>query len=81
MAGAMASTRWSCPAASSETAPPYEPPAMPTRGSPGLSSRTWGRLASQSMSRETSATSPSGSLSPIRPVDLPKPRADQVRTA
>ena len=54
---------------------------MPTRGSPVLSSWTSGRLASQSMSRETSATSPSGSLSPIFPVDLPKPRADQVSTA
>lgn len=54
---------------------------MPTRGSPGLSSSTWGCFASQSTSFETSATSPSGSFSPIFPVDLPNPRADQVRTA
>lgn len=81
IAGAMASTRWSYPAASSEIAPPYEAPATPTRGSPGLSSRTWGCFASQSISWETSATSPLGSFSPILPVDLPNPRADQVRTA
>ncbi|CAM5672900.1 hypothetical protein SVIOM74S_10504 [Streptomyces violarus] len=31
---------------------------MPTRGSPGLSSSTWGCFASQSMIFETSATSP-----------------------
>lgn len=33
------------------------------------------------MSFETSATSVFGSFSPIFPVDLPKPRADQVSTA
>ena len=44
IAGAMASTRWSYPAASSEIAPPYEAPVTPTRGSPGLSSRTSGLL-------------------------------------
>lgn len=54
---------------------------MPTRGSPVLSSSTCGCFASQSMSLRTSATSPFGPLSPILPVDLPKLRADQVRTA
>ncbi len=54
---------------------------MPTRGSPGLSSSTSGCFASQSRSFETSATSPFGSFSPIFPVDFPKLRADQVRTA
>jgi hypothetical protein len=54
---------------------------MPRRGSPFLSSSTWGCFASQSMSLETSATSPSGSFRPIFPFDLPKPRADQVSTA
>ncbi len=79
--GAIASTRRSYPAASREAAPPYEAPVMPTRGSPSPSRRTSGRVASQSISRETSAISPLGSLSPILPLDLPKPRADQVRTA
>ena len=41
---------------------------MPTRGSPALSSWTSGRLASQSISLEASATSPLGSFSPILPV-------------
>ncbi len=54
---------------------------MPTRGSPALSSRTWGCSASQSISFDTSATSAFGSLRPTSPVDLPKPRADQVSTA
>lgn len=54
---------------------------MPTRGSPSASSCTSGRSASQSMSLRASATSAFGSLSPIFPVDLPKPRAVQVRTA
>lgn len=54
---------------------------MPTRGSPVLSSWTWGCSASQSISRETSATSAFGSFRPTLPVDLPKPRADQVSTA
>lgn len=54
---------------------------MPTRGSPALSSWTSGRSASQSTRRDASATSPSGSFSPIFPVEWPKPRADQVSTA
>ena len=53
---------------------------MPTRGSPGLSSSTSGRRASQSISFETSATSPFGSLRPTLPVERPWPRADQVST-
>ncbi len=79
--GAIASTRRSYPAASSETAPPYEAPATPTRGSPAPSSRTSGRVASQSMSRDTSLTSYAGSFSPICPPERPKPRADHVSTA
>ncbi len=53
----------------------------PTRGSPSPSSSTSGRVASQSMSRETSLTSWSGSLREIFPPDFPNPRADQVSTA
>jgi hypothetical protein len=55
--GAMASMRRSYAAASREIPPPYDAPAMPTRGSPGPSSRTSGRRASQSMSCRTSFTS------------------------
>ncbi len=58
--GAIASIRPSYPAASSDTAPPYEAPVTPTRGSPAPSNCTSGRCASQSTSRDTSATSRSG---------------------
>ncbi len=54
---------------------------MPTRGSPGPSSWTSGRCASQSTRCLTSSTSRSGAFSPIFPPERPKPRADQVSTA
>lgn len=54
---------------------------IPTRGSPFASSSTSGRSASQSISRDTSATSRSGALSAMSPPDFPNPRADQVSTA
>ncbi len=78
---ATASIRWSAAEASSETAPPYEAPVMPTFGSPGPSSCTSGRWASQSTRWRTSSTSRSGALRPILPPERPNPRADQVSTA
>ena len=55
--GTIASILLSCAAAISAMAPPYEPPAMPTLGSPFASSWTSGRLATQSTSWRTSLTS------------------------
>ena len=61
-AGTTASMRGSVAAAMSTSAPPYDAPAAPTRGSPGPSRRTSGRAASRSTSRRASATSYAGSL-------------------
>nr|BFE67445.1 hypothetical protein GCM10020092_007460 [Actinoplanes digitatis] len=55
--GTIASTRGSWAASSSASAPPYEPPTTPTRGSPVASVSTRGCAASQSSSRCASRTS------------------------
>ncbi|CAB4959122.1 unannotated protein [freshwater metagenome] len=75
MSEAIASTLGSYPATSSESAPPYEPPATPTRGSPAESSTTSGSVASLVITAIASATSNSGEFIEIWPVDFPKPRA------
>jgi hypothetical protein len=57
ISGTIASTRGSWAASSSASAPPYEPPTTPTRGSPVASVCTRGWAASQSSSRCASLTS------------------------
>ena len=79
MIGIVASTRGSAPASSSASAPPYDAPVTPTRGSPGPSWRTSGRAASRSTSWRASVTSYSGEFRAICPVLSPNPRADQAR--
>ena len=79
--GTIASTRVSCAASSRASAPPYDPPTTPTRGSPAASVCTSDRAASQSSSRCASLISWSGLSRWICPPLVPKPRAVQVRTA
>ena len=73
--GAIASTRRSYPASRRASAPPYEPPTTPTRGSPGPSLSTSGREARRSSSLRASATSKPGASTCTRPPLAPKPRA------
>ncbi len=54
---ATASTRGSVPASINDSAPPYDPPVTPTRGSSGPSWTTSGRPASQSTRARASGTS------------------------
>ncbi len=76
--GATRRSARSYPASSSASAPPYDPPVTPTRGSPGPSCTTSGRAASRSTSARASATSKSGESSAICPPLAPKPRAVHV---
>ncbi len=80
--GTSASTRWSTAAVASWMAPPYEPPIIPTRGSPFASSVTKSALvpssaarvpARKSISPDAAWPSMPGSSSETRQPDLPKP--------
>ena len=75
MSETTASMRSSYPAARSEIAPPYEPPAIAIRGSFVPSSWMSLSCAAKSINSLTSLTSNSGEFIEINPPLLPKPRA------
>ena len=74
--GMIVSTRGSTDAAANWISPPYEPPTMPTLGSPGASCRTWSRLPRKLTSWLAARPSQSGSSSVIRQPEPPKPRPE-----
>ncbi len=78
--GVIASTRQSIAAATSWMPPPYDAPAMPTRGSRGPSRSTPGCVEIQSSIASTSRPSYCALSISTVPADLPKPRGSHVNT-
>ena len=80
MSGTIASIRWSIAADTSWMPPPYEPPTIPTRGSPPWSSSAWRWRATQLMIADTSRASNFGLSTSAVPPEPPNPRGSHVST-
>ena len=81
MSGTIASTRSSIAEVAVWMPPAYDPPIMPTTGSPAASVAMGWAAVTQSMRALTSRPSTSGSLMRTSPPEHPNPRWSQVSTA